>query len=70
MRLSRIGKRWISVLASKWSIFQNTVTINSFSKIIGSFFMGVATTKRKASLKKEINNTMDVTKDALTTEIF
>ena len=32
--------------------------------------MGVATTKRKASLKKEINNTMDVTKDALTTEIF
>ena len=28
MCLSRTGKRWISVFVSKWSVFQNTVTIN------------------------------------------
>ena len=26
MCLSRTGKRWISVVVSKWSVFQNTVT--------------------------------------------
>ena len=26
MCLSRTGTRWISVLVSKWSVFQNTVT--------------------------------------------
>ena len=30
MCLSRTGKRWISVVVSKWSVFQNTVTFSFY----------------------------------------